>query len=78
MPTILRDGPYRFYFYSSDGDEPPHIHVQRDDAMAKYWLKPVRLDYSIYFRPVELRRIQAIIEEHRDIILENWNEYFGR
>ena len=78
MPTILREGPYRFYFYSSDGEEPPHIHVQRDEAMAKYWLKPIRLDYSISFRPIELRRIQAIIEDHRDIIMENWNEYFGQ
>lgn len=78
MPTVLREGPYRLYFYSSDGDEPPHIHVQRDDAMAKYWLKPIRLEYSISFRPIELRRIQAIIEENRDIIVENWNEYFGQ
>lgn len=78
MPTVLREGPYRLYFYSSDGDEPSHIHVQRDDAIAKYWLKPIRLEYSISFRPIELRRIQAIIEENRDIILENWNEYFGQ
>ena len=78
MPTILREGPYRFYFYSSDGEEPPHIHVQRDEAMAKYWLKPIRLDYSISFRPIELRRIQAIFEEHRDFILEKRNEYFGQ
>ena len=76
MPTILRSGPYRFYFYSSDGPEPVHIHVQRDEATAKYWLDPLRLDYSIAFRPVELRRIQAIIEENREVILEAWNEYF--
>ena len=76
MPTILRSGPYRFYFYSSDGPEPAHIHVQRDEATAKYWLDPLRLDYSISFRPVELRQIQAIIEENREVILEAWNEYF--
>ena len=76
MPTILRTGPYRFYFYSSDGTEPPHIHIQRDDATAKYWLEPIRYDYSISFRPIELRRIESIIEDNRDTFLENWNEYF--
>ena len=78
MPTILRSGPYRFYFYSSDGTEPPHIHAQRDNATAKFWLDPIRYDYSIAFRPVELRKIQAIIEENREPIMEAWNEYFGQ
>lgn len=36
MPTVLRIGPYRFFFYSGDGGEPPHIHVERDDAIAKF------------------------------------------
>ena len=41
MPTILRDGPYRCFFYSGEGREPPHVHVERDDAVAKFWLHPV-------------------------------------
>jgi hypothetical protein len=57
MPTALRSGPYRFFFYSSDGHEPPHIHVARDDAVAKFWLDPLRHDHSLGFRPAELRRI---------------------
>jgi hypothetical protein len=44
MPTILRVGPYRFYFYSHDlVSEPPHVHVDRDDLSAKFWLEPVSL-----------------------------------
>jgi hypothetical protein len=43
MPTVLRSGPYRFFFYAGDGAEPPHIHVERDDGEAKFWLDPVRL-----------------------------------
>ena len=77
MPTVLRDGPYRFFFYSSDGDEPPHIHVQRDEAVAKFWLNPVGYDHSVGFRPVEIRRIQAIMEEYMDSFLDAWNEYFS-
>ena len=77
MPTVLRVGPYRFFFYSSDGDEPPHVHVQRDTAVAKFWLEPLRLDYGTGFRPSELRRIERIIDENRSTLVEAWNEYFG-
>jgi hypothetical protein len=43
MPTIFADGPYRFFFYPSDREEPRHVHVERDDKVAKFWLDPVRL-----------------------------------
>ena len=49
MLTVLRDGPYRFFFYSGDRDEPPHVHVERDDCEAKFWLDPVRLERSRRF-----------------------------
>jgi hypothetical protein len=57
MPTVLRSGPYRFYFYAGDHDEPPHVHVERDDCEAKFWLDPVRLQRSFGFSASELRRI---------------------
>ena len=50
MPTVLRVGPLRFFFYAGDGAEPPHIHVERDDSEAKFWLDPVRLERSRGFR----------------------------
>lgn len=77
MPTVLREGPYRFFFYSSDSAEPPHVHVQRDEVIAKFWLKPVRYDHSAGFRAVEIRRIQAIIEKHKDSFVDAWNEHFS-
>src|SRR2546430_8746289 len=40
MPTALRSGPYRFYFYSHEPSEPAHIHIDRDDLSAKFWLDP--------------------------------------
>ena len=55
MPTVLRVGPYRFFFYAGDGDEPPHVHVERDDSEAKIWLDPVRLERSGGFSGKELR-----------------------
>jgi hypothetical protein len=77
MPTILRAGPYRFFFYAGDRDEPVHIHVERDENIAKFWLDPIRLQNSGGFNRAEIRRIQKIIEEHRSRLVENWNEYFG-
>jgi hypothetical protein len=77
MPTVLRVGPYRFFFYAGDGGEPPHVHVERDDGEAKFWLDPVRLERCRGFRRKEVNRIRELIEEHRDQLLEGWNEFFG-
>ncbi|MCC6170511.1 MAG: DUF4160 domain-containing protein [Gammaproteobacteria bacterium] len=77
MPTVLRSGPYRMFFYSSDGGEPPHVHVARDAAVAKFWLDPVRYDHSSGFRPAELRRIGGIIKEYQPALLDTWHEHFA-
>ncbi|MDV6316599.1 DUF4160 domain-containing protein [Idiomarina sp. HP20-50] len=76
MPTILRIGAYRFFFYSNESGEPPHIHVQRDNKLAKFWLKPVLMSSSIGFSSFELRRINRIVVQHRKGLLEAWDEYF--
>jgi len=77
MPTVLRSGPYRFYFYSHEPNEPPHIHIDREDLSAKFWLDPVQLARNFGFRAHELRTIQSIVIEHREEFLEAWNEFFG-
>ncbi len=76
MPTVLRVGPFRFFFYAGDGGEPPHIHVERDDAEAKFWLDPVRLERSRGFRRQEINRVRNLVEEHREQLLEGWNAFF--
>ena len=77
MPTVLRSGPYRAYFYSHEPNEPPHVHVDRDDQSAKFWLGPVGLAFNLGFSPVELRRIQRMLKENETILLEKWNARFG-
>lgn len=77
MPTVLRAGPYRVYFYSHDLGEPAHVHVDRDDQSAKFWLQPVSLARNFGFSPHELRRIQRLIEDEREALLEAWNEHLG-
>lgn len=76
-PTVLRIGPYRFFFYSGDRVEPPHIHVEREKFIAKFWLEPVRLQSSGGFRANEVRRIHRIIDEHQEQLLESWHENFS-
>ena len=75
-PTVLRIGPYRFFFYSGDRVEPAHIHIERENHIAKFWMDPVRLQSSGGFRPNEVRRIQRIVEENQEQLMESWHEYF--
>jgi hypothetical protein len=78
MPTVLRIQGYRFFFYSLEGSEPPHIHVERDDDVAKFWLQPVTLAESHGFRIHELNRVRLLVIEHRLKLLEAWDAHFGR
>lgn len=77
MPTVLRSGPYRLFFYSADRDEPPHVHVERDERNAKFWLAPVRLETSKGFSRMEIGRIAKVIVENAVVLLSAWHEYFG-
>jgi hypothetical protein len=77
VPTVLRSGPYRFYFYSHEPDEPPHVHVDRARHSAEYWLRPVKLAYEHGFAPFELNRIENLVRKHRLELLEAWHEFFG-
>lgn len=76
MPTVLRLGPYRFFFYAGDRKEPSHIHVERDDNVAKFWLEPVRLQRSGGFSRREVNRIRRLVEKNQQTILEAWHDFF--
>lgn len=64
-PAVLRSGPYRFYFVSHDMHEPPHVHIDRDDFSAKFWLSPVALAYNLGFPAGELRKPEALTGENQ-------------
>lgn len=76
MPTVFKYGPYRCFFYASDREESQHVHVEREDRVAKFWLDPVRLQRSGGFSREEISRIQKVILEHQELLREAWNEYF--
>ncbi len=77
MPTVLRSGPYRFYFYSHEPNEPPHVHVDGDDLSAKFWLRPVGLARNLGFPPKELRRVVNLVTQHQAEFLEAWHGHLG-
>lgn len=76
-PTVFREGPYRGYFFSHEATEPPHIHVDRDDRSAKFWLDPVRLADNVGFNAKELRTIEVIVADKAARCKEAWNEFFN-
>jgi hypothetical protein len=77
MPTVRRIGPYRFFFYSNERGEPPHIHVQHDRKLAKFWLEPVALASSTDLAGHELRDLERLVTENRVVFVEAWNDFFA-
>jgi hypothetical protein len=77
VPAVLRDGPYRFFFYSGDGGEPRHLHVEAGGNEAKYWLDPVDLERNREFSRKELNRIEQTIEDQLDLLRDAWDGFFN-
>lgn len=78
MPTVLRIGAYRFYFYSNEPNEPAHVHIDKDNAMAKIWLHDISVAQSAGFASHELRELQRLVKEHQIILREAWDAYFTK
>jgi len=76
MPTIFIEG-FKFRFYSSDVNEPPHVHVIQGENMAKIWLKPIETEYSYGYNRAELNRVLKLTEQNQARLLKAWNEYFN-
>jgi hypothetical protein len=70
MPTIFRIGPYRFFFWANDRLEGVHVHIERENIIAKFWVDPIRLQESGGFDRNELLKIQKIVEENTNRISE--------
>ncbi len=77
MPTILRIGPYRFYFYSHEPNEPPHIHIDRDNSSAKFWLQSPTLARNLGYSAKELNILLKLVKENQSHLQEAWYGYFG-
>ncbi len=78
MPEVLRVHGYRFFFFSREGTEPRHIHVEQAEHYAKFWLEPVELAESRGFRGSELRELHSIIAEQSQKFIIAWDEHFNQ
>jgi hypothetical protein len=76
VPTVFRVGRFRFFFYSSEGAEPPHVHVEAGSGSAKFWLHPVRLAGGRRMARHELSRVQRLVIDHRGILVRAWHGHF--
>lgn len=78
MPTVLRIGPYRFHFYTREPGEPPHIHVERDDKEAKFWLQSLELARNYGFAPHEINELAQIVWSADQVtLIQKWHDYHG-
>ena len=64
------------FFFSHDVSEPPHVHVDRDDKSAKFWIAPVSLARNLGFSSVELRRIERLLQSNQISLLQEWSDFF--
>ncbi len=77
MPTVLRAEGFRFYFYSHEPNEPPHVHVDKGSATAKVWLHDTAIARSTGFSAQELGKIQRLVKNEQSSLREAWNAFFG-
>jgi hypothetical protein len=77
VPTVLRWGPYRAFFYSNEGGEPAHIHVRAGDKEAKFWLHDLHVAANAGFPSHELNDMVRFLKSHRETLLAAWHEHFG-
>lgn len=76
-PTVFRDGPFRFFFFSRE-EARLHIHVQSADGEAKFWVEPsIELARNYGLSAQDLRRVEELIEEHEQEIRDAWGSHFG-
>ncbi|MES2616201.1 MAG: DUF4160 domain-containing protein [Bdellovibrionota bacterium] len=79
MPTVLRIGKFRFFFFSDEGREPCHIHVECGDGHAKFWLSPkIHLASSQGMNARELAEISQLVRQNDKKFMEAWHEFFSR
>ena len=78
MPEVLRVHDFRFFFFSREGQEPRHIHVEQAERYAKFWLEPIELAEARGFRGAELREIHSIIAQNLQKFIVAWDEHFSQ
>jgi len=76
-PTVFRDGPYRFFFFSRE-ETRIHVHVSHPDGEAKFWLSPaVELAKQTGLADHVVSEARQLVTDHLQEIVDAWNKHFG-
>lgn len=78
MPTVFLEKGYRFFFYSNENNEPIHVHIEKNDSVAKFWIQPIKLAKNHGFKQPELNKVIKLLFENQNLVVEAWNEHFGK
>jgi hypothetical protein len=73
MPTVLRVREHRFFFFSNEGHEPQHIHVETAGSYAKFWLDLIALDWSVGYNARDLGQLWELVEGYQELLKEKWD-----
>lgn len=77
-PTVLREGPFRLFFFSRE-ESRAHVHVAHPDGEAKFWIEPeIALATVTALSPLQVRAAQAVVESHQQEIRDAWERHFRR
>lgn len=77
MPTVFTIDGFRFFFWSNEGTEPAHVHIEKGDAAGKWWLEDLTLVNQSGFKTKELRKIRELLNENQQELLDAWEEHFN-
>ena len=77
MPKVLEINGFVFFFYSQEGNEPPHIHIRKAENTAKFWLRPIVLVENHGFSSSQMQFITKTINENSKLLLDAWDEFFS-
>ncbi len=77
MPTILTKDGFRFFFYSHEGGEPPHIHVIGKGGEMKVWLNTLSISKVYNLSPKEQRVVLEIVAANVELFKKEWENFHG-
>ena len=77
MPTVFRWRNCRFYFWSHEGNEPRHVHIDRAENTAKIWLADLSVARNEGFNSGETKNLIEQARLNRQRILEMWDAHLG-
>jgi len=75
MPTIYRESGFRYFFYSNEGNEPSHVHIEGKGGEMKIWLEPFGIEFAYGLSPRDQRVIVDAVSKNMKLFKEKWDGF---